>query len=167
MHCNNVDLMVILMESGADENDDEAAILEFALKHNQCAAVVEMLLKSRAGKGSDQLDALLLLTAEHNESGDVIKILIGNGADVRAVDKYLQTPLVIAARHNPSAGVISALVECGADLDVRNEDQSTPLHIAARYNTAGVVKVFIILGVGSCLLSSVNGFLYSAVAVQR
>ena len=82
-----------------------------------CADVVEMLLKSRAGKGSEQLDALLLLTAEHNASGDVIKILIGNGASVRAVDKYLQTPLVIAARHNPSAGVITALVECGADLD--------------------------------------------------
>ena len=65
---------------------------------------------------------------------EVVKLLIDNGAHVKAVDKGKWTPLHYAARFNPNAGMVSVLLDKGADLEARDDDQSTHLHKASGYN---------------------------------
>ena len=45
---------------------------------------------------------------------NVVRVLIDNGADVRAEDRYLNTPMHHAESYTKSADVITALIEAGA-----------------------------------------------------
>lgn len=47
------------------------------------------------------------------------KLLIENGADLNAIDKYGNTPLILAAK-NENSSMLKILLEAGADVDIKN-----------------------------------------------
>ena len=83
--------------------------------------------------------------SQHNESFEIVKHLLDNGAEVNAVNKYSTTPL--------HSCCIEGLADCAKLLLDKNADftlkagkaakESTPLHFAAEYGWASVAKLLL------------------------
>ena len=83
--------------------------------------------------------------SQHNESFEIVKHLLDNGAEVNAVNKYSTTPL--------HSCCIEGLADCAKLLLDKNADftlkagkaakESTPLHFAAEYGWASVAKILL------------------------
>lgn len=73
---------------------------------------------------------------------DVIRMLVGAGADVNAVDGSGRTPLHVAAKRGARKRV-RELVKSGADVGARDTMGWTPLHWAADGGCLRVVKVLV------------------------
>ncbi len=73
-------------------------------------------------------------------NGEVVQILIQNGATVNIVDKHGKTPLHIAAREG-SIDRVQALINAGADLNARADTIGTPLDCAKEKNRTDVVRL--------------------------
>ena len=69
-----------------------------------------------------------------NPNADVMRVLIENGADVKAANYGKYTPLHIAARGNPNADVIRLLVNNGADVKAADYGKYTHFHHAPMSN---------------------------------
>ena len=91
--------------------------------------------------------------AAENNSVDIAKLLIDNGADVNDVDIGDGMPLHFAARNN-APEVAKLLIDNGADVNAKlsDYDDDTPLHIAARNNAPEVAKVL-----SEALLATLRG----------
>ena len=70
------------------------------------------------------------VTVRKTSEVGIVKILVDNGADVNARDKYEHTPLHYASK-KASADVIKVLVDAGADISARDDEEKTPLHKVA------------------------------------
>ncbi|WP_341822505.1 ankyrin repeat domain-containing protein [Wolbachia endosymbiont (group A) of Clivina fossor] len=73
----------------------------------------------------------------------MVNALIKKGANVKAVDKYGNTPLHLVASHYSDEGIVKALIENGADVNAKNQDRCTPLHCAVRGGYTRIVKALI------------------------
>ena len=75
-------------------------------------------------------------------SGDGVRVVVGAGGDVAAVDTDGWTPLHVAA-HWDREGAVCGLVGAGADVNAVDKGGSTPLHGAAMAGREGVVCVLV------------------------
>ncbi|MEC8489029.1 MAG: ankyrin repeat domain-containing protein, partial [Pseudomonadota bacterium] len=70
------------------------------------------------------------------------KVLLQNGADVTAADKYEDTALLWAARGG-NVDVAKVLIQYGADVNAVDEKEESALHYAARHGHVDIAKVLI------------------------
>ncbi|UKZ79073.1 hypothetical protein TrVFT333_006824 [Trichoderma virens FT-333] len=78
--------------------------------------------------------------AARNGKADVVKLLLGQGANIEAKNNDGNTPLHDAAR-NGKADVTKLLLARGANIEAKNNDiGDTPLHLAAWNGKADMVK---------------------------
>ncbi|GLJ59496.1 hypothetical protein SUGI_1511180 [Cryptomeria japonica] len=77
-----------------------------------------------------------------SRSGEMVNLLIKNGADIDAIDEDLGTALHTAAFLKRS-DVASALLENGADVSLQDKDGCTALHHAIENNMSELVKMLI------------------------
>jgi uncharacterized protein len=135
-----------LVAAGADVNaTNRFGVTPLSLAcTNGNAAIVGLLLKAKA-------DANLalpggespLMTAARTGKVDALKVLLINGADVKAKDAgHGQTALMWAAAEGNVAAV-EMLIEFGADLHAVSSGGFTPLLFAVREGQAGVVKTLL------------------------
>ena len=89
----------------------------------------------------ESLNKQLFSAARHNDL-EQAKLLIEKGADVKAKDKYGDTPLYYAVRYN-NVEVAELLIEQGADINVKNKWGKTPLHMAVTLNNLKIVELLI------------------------
>ena len=73
---------------------------------------------------------------------DVVRALVGRGADINKADNDGWTPLYIAS-HDGHVDVVRALMEGGADIDKANNDGCTPLYIASGEGHVDVVRALV------------------------
>ncbi len=109
------------------------------------AHMVEFLLANGAS-----LEADVLGQAASRSRIDVVKLLVGRGADVNAVgEKRKRTPLHVAARREESQ-LVSLLLASGAKVNVRSDrlldEWRTPLHQAAMSGRAENVRLLLEAG---------------------
>lgn len=82
-----------------------------------------------------------LHSAAKNGSIELVKLLIENGANVNARDKYGETPLHHSIYHSvldetqsnnnvSKEEIVKLLIENGADVNAKNNNEKTPLHYA-------------------------------------
>ena len=69
--------------------------------------------------------------ATWHDQTDVIKLLVGEGADVNRQDVVKGTPLHMAARNNKTEAV-RLLLDNGADINLKNIHKKTPLDEACK-----------------------------------
>ena len=91
---------------------------------------------------------LLMFAAGYNPNADVIGVLLGAAANVKAQDVIGRTPLMFAAENNPDPGVISTLLKAGADINARANGMLdyTALMYAAANNRNPVVATLLKAG---------------------
>lgn len=95
------------------------------------AAVVEALLSADAEVNPcDSHGEGYVSVAARTGDVDVLKLLIGHGADVSAVSSSSGRRALHVAAANNMVRVIDALVEAGADLGAQDARGKTPLHCA-------------------------------------
>lgn len=98
------------------------------------------------GWGEIVLDRGLVL---YNGPGDILELLLCNGADANERDNNAWTPLMIATSYlsdGCSPETLSPLIEHGAELDAQNCDGSTALMIAAENGNNEAVKYLLSKG---------------------
>ena len=107
-------------------------------------AAVRRLLAARVNVNEPGGDGTTALHwAAYNDAGETARLLIGAGADVRAVTRNgALTPLMLAATHG-SASVVEALLAAGADPHARTTDGATPLMTAAASGSADAVRLLL------------------------
>ena len=73
--------------------------------------------------------------------GDVVRLLVEQGADVNRTPDYLgYTPLILAtACCSPTT--VQFLIEHGADLHSMSDDKMTPLRCAEKYGRSEIVAL--------------------------
>jgi hypothetical protein len=77
---------------------------------------------------------------------EVVKILLGHGADKNGKDDYGQS-LVMTAASNHHVDVLAALIAAGADVSAPNQYRVTPLAVAAEQGYLDVVDMLVKAGV--------------------
>ena len=109
----NPDVVTLLLDAGADiEARDKwaASPLHYAAGHNANSAVAGALIDA------DRLTPLHH-AAESNSNPDVVTMLLGAGADMKARSVTGQTALHSATAHSDNPSVITALLAAGADVE--------------------------------------------------
>jgi hemoglobin len=115
------------------------------------AAMVELLLRLGADAGertAGSHTALYCLANEHRGSGggDVVRLLVGSGAEVNASDGVKRcTPLHMAARRG-HVEIAEALLDCGAEIDPRDSLGDTPLRRSVNCDKIPVAALLIARG---------------------
>ncbi len=71
-----------------------------------------------------------------------IGLLLGNGADVNALNSYGVTPLMCAA-DTDAPRIVEMLIEHGASVDLRSKGGTTALMVAAHADQPDVIKVLV------------------------
>jgi len=84
--------------------------------------------------------------ARHGHTA-VVKLLLGAGAEVDAVNKYGSTPLHFAPGNgNGHLHIAELLLQAGADVNTVNEYGWTPLHFAAEYGSLDLAELLLQAG---------------------
>jgi ankyrin repeat protein len=73
---------------------------------------------------------------------ETLRLMIGSGADVTALDLTDSTPLHFASSSG-IPGLVQILLENGADVNAKNETHSTPLHNASLLGCAESVQLLL------------------------
>ncbi len=81
--------------------------------------------------------------AETPGSAEKVGSLLGDGAQVDAVDAAGRTPLMLAVAKHDDASVIRALLAHGASVDVCNHAGETALHTAVQQGSADSVSLLL------------------------
>lgn len=148
-------------------NNGHRSAVEALLKHGAdpslCSEAGWSALTFAAHKGYDDIVALLLRagapvncrvtedssTPLHkacagSKPGHLtsVKLLLDNGADVHALNKWRETPLLTAANHG-QAGAVDALLRAGADPCKCTDTGWSPLSIAAYKGHDDVVRLLL------------------------
>ncbi|HET6434442.1 MAG TPA: ankyrin repeat domain-containing protein, partial [Xanthomonadaceae bacterium] len=140
-----------LLERGAKPEPEGAspALLAAAGGDEDDPAGVQLLLKHKAR--ADARDARgrgALHEAALAGNAEILGVLLGAGADVRAVDGEGRTPLLEAAR-GASAAAIEALVAAGADLAAVDADGRGALALVCRAEAPSPALVRRLLDLGA------------------
>jgi ankyrin repeat protein len=148
-------------------NNGHRSAVEALLKHGAdpslCSEAGWSALTFAAHKGYDDIVALLLRagapvncrvtedssTPLHKACAGskpghltAVKLLLENGADVHALNKWRETPLLTAANHG-QAGAVEALLRAGADPCKCTDTGWSPLSIAAYKGHDDVVRLLL------------------------
>ena len=126
----------LLIDTNVDYKAFADMILIFESKVNNWK-IVEKLLKNGAKVNSLIQDEFPLYVAAKNNSIEVMKLLIENGAYIDGLNDQGETPLYIAVVNNALEST-KLLIEKGADIDVIPEEGvETPLMIAINNDNDG------------------------------
>merc|ERR1712038_2080678 len=123
-----------LVNRGADINVTDrwgGSPLDDAIRSNQ-KNVIAFLKENGAKIGDEKKVSANLFTAIENNDLDSVKTLIESGANVKAVDYDMRTPLHVAVAVG-SDEIIQALHKAGADINAVDNFGLTPLSEAARH----------------------------------
>ena len=103
---------------------------------------VEEAERQRQEELAEEIKKYPLHNAVKNNAQETVKILLNQGVDVNAKNKYNATPLHYAVRENAQE-TVKALLNKGADVNAKNVYGDTPLHDAAWNNTREAVEVLL------------------------
>lgn len=102
--------------------------------------------------------APLHLAARRMHSASLLRALLGNGADVHAIDAHGCTPLhFLAGVHEGAAAALSVLRDAGADVNARNALGETPLIWAADRRNLDLMRVLVEQAGADTTLAARNG----------
>ena len=149
---NSCEILSCLIENGADinkgRNDNQTPLMVAA--ENGHVSVATFLIEHGADvdlQDNDGKTALHHALHGSDVSCEILRCLIGIGADVNARTNNTGTPLMIAAEKG-HINAVTSLVECGANVHLQDKDGQTALHHAMQSPQASICEVL------SCLIKN-------------
>jgi ankyrin repeat protein len=119
------DEIQLLLQHGAKENFFDAVYADDLKTSSTLLAQDKSLAKSQ-----NKINASAVEIAAAAGYGDILKLLLKNGASVDAADSiYERNPLHLAAFHNQTNN-LEILIRAGADINLADRQGFTPLHWA-------------------------------------
>ncbi|MCC8484219.1 MAG: ankyrin repeat domain-containing protein [Rickettsia endosymbiont of Labidopullus appendiculatus] len=104
--------------------------------------LLEKLLQKGININDHIYDMTFLYIACVQGKINMIEMLLNNGADIKAPDKYGYTPLHFACTQDHT-GVIAMLLAKGAETKVQNKNGHTPLHFACYKGDSDAVGILL------------------------
>ena len=120
---NNPDLGLVLLEAGANPNDNES--LYHSTEHPDLACMKLLLRYGAKLDGTNALKHML-----DREDGEGLQLLLDVGADPNETNQQGSTALHWAVWRGRSVRIITALLDHGADLNARRQDGRTAYALA-------------------------------------
>ena len=93
----------------------------------------------------------LLHEACRNGQLEVVRKLIGLGADVDKKNHNGDTPMLVAAKENHDDVLLALISEFGCDIDTNDQHGNTLLHLACRNGELGIIRKLIGFGAWAAL----------------
>ncbi|KAL8837870.1 MAG: hypothetical protein Q9170_002345 [Blastenia crenularia] len=140
-----------LLESGADINYYSASVHFNALGAAVYWGNLSMvnLLLDRGAEVNARCDrsggTALCIAVSFGERGQIIQVLLDNGADINLQNKIGYTPLHVAATRKHEK-VVQLLLDEGADIDAHSEPHGTALYQAVQEGREKVVQMLLSRG---------------------
>ena len=125
--------------------DHEGGTAIFRAMQNGHPSVVTAMLNSHVDfSGIDDMGRNLLHSACLLEEAqpDIVRLLISDGMEVDAPDKFGQTPLHMASRAG-NLEIVSILTSLGANPVVKDAHERTPLEVAWQHGRTDVIKTLV------------------------
>ena len=147
-------------------NDEKLTPLMLACK-NKNVSVVNCLLQNGANvvlTSDNGWTALHFVVDEFNDSSEILRSLLNNGADVNARSIDNETPLMVASQSS-DVETVTLLIEQGAYVDLQDEKDNTALHNAVSSNTGEIVGT--LLNAGASNLCNSQGMTPLLLACSR
>ena len=136
---------------------------------NKNVSVVNFLLQNGANvalRDDNGWTALHFVVDGLNDSSEILRSLLNNGADVNAKSVCNETPLMVASRSS-DVETVALLIERGAHVDLQDIKNNTALHNAARSNTEEIVGTLLNAGASKCNLCNSQGMTPLLLACSR
>ena len=144
---NNVELVKIIVEAGADinfQNSHKTAPIHTGI-YNDSLESIKFLIERGADVNLFQMDGLTSLhCAVIRNNFELVKILVEAGADVNVFDNnfaHQGTALHWAATLN-NIKIAEFLLEMGADVNAKNSFDNTPLNWAMKNGNREMLEMF-------------------------
>lgn len=133
----HAELTRLLLERGADPNDEETA---YHVAETDDNTVLRILLDS--GKLNDRSLTTLLIRKCDWHDLDGLLLVLQTGADPNRTSVWGLTALHQAIRRDNGLQAIECLLDYGADPTLPNRDGKTPIMLAAYRGRAGALDLF-------------------------
>ena len=127
----------LLLERGADPNDEETAYHVIETRDN---SVLKVLLES--GKLNEQSVGTLLLRKCDWHDSEGLRLVLEHGADPNRMTMWGHTALHQAVRRDNMLKMIELLLDYGADPALRNREGRSAISMAARRGRADALDLF-------------------------
>ena len=147
-------------------NDEKLTPLMLACK-NKNVSVVNCLLQNGANvvlTSDNGWTALHFVVDEFNDSSEILRSLLDNGADVNARSIDNETPLMVASQSS-DVETVTLLIEQGAYVDLQDEKDNTALHNAVSSKSEEIVGT--LLNAGASNLCNSQGMTPLLLACSR
>jgi ankyrin repeat protein len=132
----HVELTKLLLERGADPNDDETP---YHVPETYDNAVLTVLLDS--GKlNTESLGCLLLRKTDWHDL-DGIRLILAHAANVSHVGRFGDNALHHAVRRDNRLAIVETLLDAGADATIPNRDGRTSIELAAQRGRGDVLAL--------------------------
>ena len=145
---NNVEIVKLLLQFGADKNKTNADGTGPAFQAARAGSTEVLKILLDAGVSVDTTNganmSFLSIAAFHNRV-DVVKLLIARQASFSKTDINGQGPLHAAAASGNFA-VLKLLLQNKAPIDATNNNRCTPLWVAANRSSVDTVKLLLEFG---------------------
>lgn len=156
------DVVMLLLENGADVNKRGGADLATALMETRSASVALVLLDQGADIDAGDLQGYTaLMSAASDGCTELVQLLLSRGSSVNASSANGDTALMCASQFGrpsrddePAAfnrdhlGVVKMLLEHGADVSISNNDGFTALQLADDWGHQEIVRILREAGAG-------------------
>ena len=141
---NNMDMVKLLVEAGADVNAGKWPPLCQAVTENN-TAIAEYLIDHGANVNAYPVDngwGSLQQTVHVSNSVEMAKLLIARGADINS-EIY---PVLNSAINQERKDLCEFLIQCGADVNAKDKWGHTPLYYAIRHDDSYFMNILIARG---------------------
>lgn len=150
--CNNADLASLLLEFGAEVNDEDATYHVAEFPNHDCIRVL-----FEHGLDADRSATVLLRKLDFDDY-EGVRLILDLGCDVNHMGYWKKSPLHQAVMRGRDLVFIQLLVERGADVNAKRYDGATACYLASLQGRQNVVD-FLVNNGASQDFSTVERFL--------
>jgi ankyrin repeat protein len=126
---NNYDIVELLINKGANVNDD--------IQYDLTRSITPLLAAVNTSNNEKEKGE-----ENYRVSCDIVQLLIDRGAKVSQFNKDGANPIEIAI-HGSNIEIIDLLFNAGVKINDKNGDGNTPLHLAVYGDNLGIVNFLI------------------------